>query len=426
MADQTRASSWTRRASMFGGGAALLGAAAVLASRKSDHGGGHDAYFTALSKALRDAGIAHPVLVIDQRRLDHNIAAARTALAPRKLPLRVVVKSLPAQGLIDHVAAGMATNRFMVFNSAMLAELAKRPGADLLLGKPLPATELAQFLDKSGPEAAQKVQWLIDTPERLQHYAAIASAHGVKLRTSFEIDVGLHRGGFADAGALAATLKLAKQSPAISVAGLMGYDPHVPKMRDPAAAYVQSQQKYRTAIGVLRATLGTDPATLTLNGAGSPTYTRHAQGTAANEVSVGSAFVKPADFDLPSLAQHLPAAFIAAPVIKALDRMLLPGNEWLSGPLNFMDPNTKRAFFIYGGHWLAQPVSPPGLEFSSLFGRSSNQEMLTGSDHVQLKPDDHVFFRPSQSEAVFFQFGDIALFDGAKISGYWPTLPVSA
>jgi D-serine deaminase-like pyridoxal phosphate-dependent protein len=410
---------------MVGGGLAVVGGAAVLASRKSDHGGAHDAYFLALTAALRKAGIAHPVLVIDQARLDRNIAAARATLKPANLPLRVVVKSLPATGLIDHVARGMTTNRFMVFNGAMLDIMAARPGADLLLGKPLPAMEYAGIIDKVGAEAAGRIQWLIDTPARLKQYADIAAARGAKLRANMEIDVGLHRGGFADGQSLAAAVDLARTFPHVTVSGLMGYDAHVPKMSDPDEAYATSQALYRTATGVLREKLGVDPASLTLNGAGSPTYARHAQGTAANEVSVGSAFVKPADFDLPSLARHVPASFIATPVIKA-KRMELPGNEWLTGPLTFMDPNAARAFFIYGGHWLATPVSPPGLQFSDLYGRSSNQEMLTGSTHVALKPDDRVFFRPNQSEAVFLQFGDILLFDGAAITGTWPTFPMSA
>jgi D-serine deaminase-like pyridoxal phosphate-dependent protein len=410
---------------MVGGGLAVVGGAAVLASRKSDHGGAHDAYFLALTAALRKAGIAHPVLVIDQARLDRNIAAARATLKPANLPLRVVVKSLPATGLIDHVARGMATNRFMVFNGAMLDIMAARPDADLLLGKPLPAMEYAGIVDKVGAEGAGRIQWLIDTPARLKQYADIAAARGAKLRANMEIDVGLHRGGFADGQSLAAAVDLARTFPHVTVSGLMGYDAHVPKMSDPDEAYAASQALYRTATGVLREKLGIDPATLTLNGAGSPTYARHAQGTAANEVSVGSAFVKPADFDLPSLARHVPASFIATPVIKA-KRMELPGNEWLTGPLTFMDPNAARAFFIYGGHWLATPVSPPGLQFSDLYGRSSNQEMLTGSTHVALKPDDRVFFRPNQCEAVFLQFGDILLFDGTAITGTWPTFPISA
>ncbi|MBS0480707.1 MAG: alanine racemase [Proteobacteria bacterium] len=425
MADGERKTSWSRRAALFGGGGLLVAGAGLLAARKSDRGGRYDAYFAKLSAALAKAGIAHPVLVIDRARLDHNIAAARAALAPHALPLRVVVKSLPAPGLIDHVAAGIGTNRFMVFNGAMLSAMAARPGADLLLGKPLPAGQYAQLIDAVGAEAAGRIQWLIDTPDRLKHYAEIAAARNAPLRANLEIDVGLHRGGFADAAALGAAVDLAKSLPGVTVSGLMGYDAHVPKMSDPDAAYAKSQKVYAAAIAVLKDKLHLDPATLTLNGGGSPTYARHAQGTLANEVSTGSAFVKPVDFDLDGLSHHQPASFIATPVIKA-GRMELPGNEWLTGPLSFMDPNAARAIFIYGGHWLATPVSPPGLQFSSLYGRSSNQEMLTGSARVDLKPDDFVFFRPNQSEAVFLQFGDIVLFDGETIGGTWPTFPVSA
>ncbi len=415
---------WTRRAALAGGALAVAGGAAVLTLRKSDHGGGHDAYFRKLSAALHRAGIARPVLVVDRERLDRNIVAARDMLRPAALPLRIAVKSLPAMGLIEHVANGLQTNRHMVFNGPMLESMAARPEADLLLGKPLPAAEYAAIADRLGPAAA-RVQWLIDTPARLAQYADIAAARNMALRANLEIDVGLHRGGFDGADTLAAAVDAARSLAHVEVTGLMGYDAHVPKMRDPDAAYALSQDAYRAGVEVLRRKLGRNPANLTLNGAGSPTYARHARGTAANEVTVGSAFVKPVDFDTPSLAHHVPASFIATPVLKA-GPMRLPGNAWLSGPMAFMDPNTARAFFVHGGHWLATPESPAGLQYSDLYGRSSNQEMLTGSGQVNLQPDDHVFLRPNQSEALFLQFGDIALFDGEAISGFWPTFPVSA
>jgi D-serine deaminase-like pyridoxal phosphate-dependent protein len=91
-----------------------------------------------------------------------------------------------------------------------------------------------------------------------------------------------------------------------------------------------------------------------------------------------------------------------------------------------VDANTERAYFIHGGHWLAKPESPPGLQYNDLFGRSSNQELLTGSASVNLKPDDFVFLRPTQSEAVFLQFGDLLVYDGQEIVDRWPTFPVSA
>lgn len=391
--------------------------------RKPDGGGPHNAYFEKLSGALRDAGLFRPTLVIDRTRLDTNIAAVRKTLDGTGLATRIVVKSLPAHGLIDAVSKGVGTDRFMVFNGPMLAEMARaRPDGDYLLGKPLPVAEAARVIDALGPVAPQ---WLIDTPERLAQYAALAKAHGKPLHANFEIDVGLHRGGFNTAAALAAALDDAKAA-GVTVTGLMGYDPHVPKTPDPKRAYASSQKTYEACKAVVVEKLGADPAALTLNSAGSPTYALHAKGTAANEVAIGSAFVKPTDFDLATLEHHTPAAFIATPVIKALSRTEIPALESASGIFAFFDPNTKRAIFIHGGHWLAKPESPPGLEYSGLFGRSSNQELLTGSDAITLKPDDFVFFRPTQSEAIFLQFGDIAVFDGEKISEFWPTFPVSA
>ncbi|KAF0184075.1 MAG: alanine racemase [Hyphomonadaceae bacterium] len=394
-----------------------------MAARKSDRGGPHSAYFQKLSLALHAAGHSRPTLVVDRVRLDANIRAVKETLAGTGLATRIVVKSLPAHDLLDAVANGVGTNRYMVFNGPMLTELVRaKQGADLLLGKPLPVAEAAHVLETIGPVSPQ---WLIDTPARLAQYAELAKSRGVALRANFEIDVGLHRGGFVDLEELARALDFARDA-GVTVTGLMGYDPHVPKAANPERAYASVQKAYEAAKAVLIERLKVDPASLTLNSAGSPTYALHAKGTAANEVAIGSAFVKPADFDLKTLVHHTAAAFIATPVIKALARTEIPTIESASGIFAFFDPNTKRAFFIHGGHWLAKPESPPGLEYSALFGRSSNQELLTGSDAIDLQPDDYVFLRPTQSEAIFLQFGDIALFDGENITGVWPTFPVSA
>jgi D-serine deaminase-like pyridoxal phosphate-dependent protein len=245
------------------------------------------------------------------------------------------------------------------------------------------------------------------------------------MRVNAEIDVGLHRGGFQSAQDLSAALDLIKGSPSLEFSGLMGYDPHVPKMPSPGRAYDAVIRRYRESVEVVRSRMG-DISKCTFNTAGSPTYTLHARDPVATEVAVGSAFVKPRDFDTKTLAEHIPAAFIATPVIKALDKTQIPGLESLSAVMRFLDANSERAFFIHGGHWLAEPESPPGLEFNTLYGRSSNQEILTGSRSVMLKPDDFVFFRPNQSEAVFLQFGDLLVYEDGKIVDRWPTFPVSA
>jgi D-serine deaminase-like pyridoxal phosphate-dependent protein len=104
----------------------------------------------------------------------------------------------------------------------------------------------------------------------------------------------------------------------------------------------------------------------------------------------------------------------------------MPGLEFADNTKRAWDPNYSKTIFIYGGHWLADPVDPPGLEYNSTFGRSSNQEMLNGGPELQIAPDEFVFLRPHQSEAVFLQFGDIAVYEDGEIVDSWPVFEASA
>lgn len=414
-----------RRTFFIGGGALIAAGAGAMLLRPAEGGAMHNDYFQKLAAALGRAGLNRPTLVIDRQRLSANVQAIRQSVDKAGLPLRVVAKSLPSPKLLDAVLTGMGSDRLMVFSAEMLLQLLPlRPDADYLMGKPLPVSEYARVADTAGADALARVQWLIDTPLRLSEYMTAAKSRGLSLNASLEIDVGLHRGGFADLAELAAAVKSAIAAKA-KISGLMGYDPHVPKMPNPDKAYAATQDAYKNAIGILEAAYF-NVSEMTLNGAGSPTFRRHCKGTVANEVSVGSAFVKPGDFDYEDLADLATAAFIATPVLKASGDQQLPGLEPLSGALQWWDRNSERGFYIHGGHWLAKPMSPEGLQYSKLFGRSSNQELLTGSKKIALKPGDTIFLRPDQSEALFLQFGDIAVFDGREIAEYWPTLPVSA
>ena len=406
--------------------AAALASHLFPALREADHGqGGHDGYFASLQAALKRAGVARPVLVIDRPRLEANIAAVRETLAPSGLALRVVTKSLPAPGLLDLVLKGTGSSRLMVFNGLMLDEMIGfRPDADVLLGRPLPAAQAADFVRRRLGHAAPAAhpQWLVDSAERLGQYAEIARATGSPMRINLEIDVGLHRGGFADLGALARALSAEAAEPLLNITGLMGYDAHVPAAASPETEATRAMDCFGAAAALLKQTLG-DPRDLTLNVAGSPTYALHLTDPFANEVAVGSAFVKPTHFDLPTLKALQPAVFMAQPVLKIMDPALYPGREALTGAFNRLDPNCRRGVFLFGGYGDARPVSPRGLRFSALYG---GRAMLAGSAKVAVAQDDFVFLRPTESEGVLLQFGDIAVFDGQDIAAWWPTFPVHA
>ena len=418
-----------RRTLLIGAGAALAGAA-VMKPRTA--GGAHDAYFAAMQQTLRAQGIDRPVLVIDLDRLDRNIdrVVASAAVAPARR-FRIVVKSLPAPGLVDYVARRAGTHAGMVFHRPFLEAMARlRPDADLLLGKPMPVAALAHFYDnhKGAFDPARQLQWLVDTPERLAQYLEFATARGLRLRINLELDVGLRRGGFASPEAIAAPLDtLAANTDHLEFAGFMGYDAHL--MGLPAfvadAEFPRVKARYAACTGYVRerhgALLEAVGERLCLNGAGSPTFRRYEGESLLNDVSVGTALMKPTHYDLPILADFEPSAFIATPVLKTLPSSGMPTMEWLAAPMRAWDPNTARTWFVYSGNWMATPESPPGLQPIGIYA-SSNQQGFYGSERVQLGVDDFLFLRPYQSEAVLLQFGDLVGLRGGRIEARWPVL----
>jgi D-serine deaminase-like pyridoxal phosphate-dependent protein len=92
--------------------------------------------------------------------------------------------------------------------------------------------------------------------------------------------------------------------------------------------------------------------------------------------------------------------------------------------MTIWDRNTADRLFIYGGNWLADPISPAGVERAGLYA-SSNQEGYHAAKGVRLAVDDFLFLRPTQSEAVLLQFGDLVAIRGERIEQRWPVLQVA-
>ncbi|MEZ5503263.1 MAG: DSD1 family PLP-dependent enzyme [Halioglobus sp.] len=413
-----------RRTLLVGGVAGALGLGAVL--RPRDTGKDHSAYFQKLSAALDNAELAKPSLVVDRSQLLANIQTLMSHISDR-FAYRIVAKSLPSLPLLETVMQASGSNRLMLFHQPFINHVAARfPSADVLLGKPMPVVAAHNFyrqLAGGAFDPQRQLRWLLDTPERVAQYDELASALGQDMQACIELDVGLHRGGVRSDEQLIAMLGQIQRSPHLQFCGFMGYEPHIVKMPigDPVTYRDKAVAVYRHYIDVARSFLGDDwPEDVLLNAGGSPTYQLYDRGDFPfNELSAGSCLVKPTDFDMPTLADHKAASYIATPVLKALDTLEIPGID-LGGLQSAWDPNRARTFFTYGGYWKAKPESPQGLLNNPLFGRSTNQEMLNGSRSITLRPDDWVFLRPTQSEFVFLQFGDIAVYDGSRISAYWP------
>ncbi|PJZ51926.1 alanine racemase [Leptospira adleri] len=418
----------------------LLGSAFLLSLflffiKPRDLGKQYDSYFRILNEELKAHGPGKPVLLLDLDRLDENLRILKQNLTP-PLHYRIVVKSLPSLDLLRYIVRSTGSDRLMVFHSGDLVMLLGDPefkNFDILLGKPMPLNALKDILSRTNASDFQKIHWLVDTSERLNEYLRFAKSENLKLSVNLEIDIGLHRGGFPDPNTILPSLELIKnQSRHLQFSGFMGYEPHVASvpvifgdkneairksLKDSLEVYSTfikfSKEKYPDLFG--KETIR--------NGGGSKTYRFYQKfgNEIVNDVSVGSALVKPTDFDVVSLEEHSPAVFIAAPILKRIEGTKIPFLESFSFLFPLWDPNQQLTYFTYGGAFSAKKESPSGLQDNSLFGISTNQGILNGSFQTGLFPNDFVFFRPTQSEKVMAELGEIHLIRKGRLSGKWKT-----
>ena len=160
--------------------------------------------------------------MIDKTRLSENIRTLKTHL-PAGMGYRIVAKSLPSIDLISFIRDLSGTDRLMTFNQPMLSKLSvDMPEASQLLGKPLPvraAQHYFETLPAASAPAADNVEWLIDTPARLQQYTSLASNIERPLKLVLELDVGLHRGGFTPGPELGAAIEAIEAAPNLTESG---------------------------------------------------------------------------------------------------------------------------------------------------------------------------------------------------------------
>jgi D-serine deaminase-like pyridoxal phosphate-dependent protein len=411
----------------------LVGAAAAAGlvwAKPSDNGGNYSSYFHTLNNTLRKNGIDKPSLVIDLDRLDRNIdRVAQSVTEGIGRGYRVVVKSIPSPGLVNYVASRANTKALMVFHRPFVQAMAvERPDSDLLLGKPMPIAAAQTFYDQHEGEfnPEKQLQWLIDTDARLIQYLDLAKAKNLKLRINLELDVGLHRGGYATPEALVVALDMISANPAhLEFSGFMGYDAHVSGLPKILAKgeLLKIKQRYASAVDFLQQkypSLMNDK--LCFNGAGSPTFRYYEDNTVVNEISAGSCLLKPTHFDLAILEDFEESSFIASPVLKRLQGGRLPAVEWAGPLIRGWDKNQAQTYFAYSGNWLADLESPPGLSKHFAYV-SSNQQGYNASSSVGLDIDDFIFLRPTQSEAVLLEFGDLIGVRGNVIEQRWSVLP---
>ncbi|SLN28819.1 hypothetical protein PSA7680_01313 [Pseudoruegeria aquimaris] len=370
-------------------------------------------YFEAIARAMKEAGIFRPALVLDTARMNRNLATLRKGL-PKGYAVRLADKSLPAPYLLQAGFNGLDTQAVMSFHLPITrAVLGRFPNTQVLMGKPMPVAEAARFL-KQEPRAGQ-LTWLVDSLSTLAEYRALAEQRGQAMRIAFEVDIGLGRGGLPAPEDLASALRACDP---LKPVGLMGYEAHVNALPGLLGRGEKAARAARERLAQFKRILPEGAAEI-INTGGSTTVLELPEGGPANDLTVGSLIVKPSDFDQPKNAQIEPALWIVSPVLKRHPHGL-PGHPRLSEVLRRCGVIAPKIAFLYGGKWMAAPVWPEGLKQSPFFGPSSNQQGFT----YRAGTPETVVLRPTQSEAVIQHFPELWLFDGVRITGSEQPFPI--
>lgn len=420
-----------KRRSLLGLGA--LGLLGLWAARPGDRGRPHDAYFARLEQLLKREAPGTTLLVLDLDRLDANAALLAAQLKPATGParaLRLTVDDLASQGLLDYLSRAFNTTGFMVQQQGWLSPLALAfPRADLLLGKPVPAAAALSFYRQlpshSTFDPTRQLTWLIDTPARLGEYAELARALSQPLQIVLEIDIGLAGGGFAEPQALGQALAwLQAEATPLKVRGLLGADRHVahtPPWVSPNRALADSTARYRAFIATAQDFRGW-PARPLLGGASGLTFPLHTwDNSPLTELTVGSALFKPGDYDTELLAGYQPALWIASPALRQ-QQGDLPFLAEVQGLIQGWDRNREQAIYLDPGSAPAEPVSPAGLTYDSLYERNAGQQRLIASAGARLEVDDWVFLRPRFNDGLLSRFNGTRLMRHGQLVGRWSPL----
>ena len=419
---------------------AVLVVIVVVALKPRDRGGPYPPYFAGLNQALKDARVGRARILIDQERLDHNLAVIQANI-PSPQHYRIVVKSIPCVELLRHIRAKVGTNKFMVVHEPFLKVILDNfePGIDILLGKPLPVFACEEFfseVERDGRRRAQQeIQWLIDTDARMREYLDFAAQNSLILRVSVELDIGLHRGGVDSMEKLDGILRIIQSNPKeLIFTGFMGYEGHVTAApgiftsarKAALAEFAENMAVYQSYIEYGRqhfpALFSRD---LTYNSGGSTTYSLFDRAPFITDIGIGGAVLRPSSYSALFLGDLLPAEFVATPMIKQWPGAIIPFLEGLAGLFRWWNPNDQCSFGIYGGSWAGAIVAPPELHPQMLTSTDpanenlvTNQSILNGSRKVGWGLGDFAFYYPKQSDAMF-QFEDILLVRDGKVTGTW-------
>jgi D-serine deaminase-like pyridoxal phosphate-dependent protein len=377
-------------------------------------------------------GIEAPFAFVDLDAMWEN--AARMISRSGEKPIRVASKSVRCRSLLGRILERDERFRgLMTFTLPETLWLAGQGFEDLLLAYPTSdagALEELAVRSVANPERAPVV--IVDSPAHLDLIESVLGAGAAPIRVCIELDASWWAaGGRVRIGAKRSpvhspeqALELARDIAGrekVELVALMAYEGQIsgvgdlpPGQRLRGAAIRLMQRRSAAELAGRRAAAVAairEVAELEIvNGGGTGSLELTAAEDAVTEVTAGSGFYAPAQFDHYSRFSLLTAAGFALPVVRR------PG------------PGIATAL---GGGYLASgagdagrlpvPWLPEGLRLDSEEGAGEVQTPLLGSAADSLQVGDRVYMRHAKAGELCERFDSLHLLEGGEIVDVVPT-----
>lgn len=349
-------------------------------------------------------------------------------------PVRIATKSLRCRPLVEQVLARNERFRgLMTFTLPETLWLAERGFEDLLLAYPTTDLEaLAELALRSvaSPGAAPIV--MVDCVEHLDLIESVLGAQASPVRLCLDLDaswwafrgrlqIGPQRSPVHTPEQAVALAEEIGRRDKLELVALMAYEGQIAGVGDqvPGRPFRSRsirwmQKKSRVEIAERRAEVVEriqEIAQITIvNGGGTGSLESTSAEAAVSEVTAGSGFFAPAQFDNYSGLDLRPAAGFALPVVRRPGAGVvtaLGGGYLASGPLD-------------AGR-MPVPWLPEGLEFDDDEGAGEVQTPLVGEPADGLAIGDSVYMRHAKAGELCERFESLILIEGDEIVDEVPT-----
>lgn len=356
----------------------------------------------------------NPVLFLDYEAFKKNIDWIARKAGNKKI--RIATKSIRSIGILKMLLeSNPIFQGLMSFDLREALWLRDCGFTDILMGYPTLDFDSLEILalNSSG------ITLMVDLPEHLDLLETIGERKKTKFDICIDIDLslslpglrfGVFRSNLNSMERLESFICHLKKKKHIRLKAIMGYEAQIAGVGDKDSVLIQILKRIslpkvkEKRLRFLNKILSHGFNIEMINGGGTGSLLTTCQEEAVTEVTVGSGFFAPSQFDNYKNLDLYPSLFFLLPIVRQPEKNIftcLGGGYVASGAV--------------GEKKLPLPYLPSGIKYIKHEGAGEVQTPLTYSGHAPLTIGDSVIFRHSKSGEICERFEEISVIKEGSI-----------